>query len=59
MGTKIKGVYVLSCYFLMVVHRTEADGLLVNMQRVKEMSDTSLKISKSNETCLTPASQDG
>lgn len=56
MGTKIKGVYVLSCNLLMTVHRTEADGLLVNMQKVKEMSDMSLKISKPNETCLTAAS---
>lgn len=44
MGAKIKGLYVLSCYLFMAVHRTEADGLLVNMQKVKEMSDQSLKI---------------
>lgn len=52
-------MYVLSCHLLIVVCRTEADVLLVNMQKVKEMSDMSLKINKPNESCLTPTSQDG
>lgn len=43
----------------MVVHRAEADGLLVNMQEVEEMLDMSLGINKPNESCLLPASQDG
>lgn len=50
-------MYVLSCHLPIVVCRTEADGLLVNMQ--KEMSDTSLKINKPNESCLTPNSLGG
>lgn len=59
MGLTIKGVYVLSSHLLTVVCRTEADGLLVNMQKAKEMSDVSLKMMEPNESCLTSAFQDG
>jgi len=33
----IKGVYVLNCHLLIVVCRTEADGLLVNIQKARDV----------------------